>query len=83
MTDILPKDLQGLKPSTSIRDKLMQINIPYTRAKQDKLKKFCGLIGLSVAKFTSEALDNEIEARLDAMSDKDKKAVRTLLGIKT
>lgn len=55
------------------------IGVDYSDDKRACLKKFTSIIGTNVAKFTAEALDNEIQARLDGMKEDERRAVEHLL----
>lgn len=57
-----------------------QIGLDYSEDKEAKLKRFVSIIGTNVSKFTAEALENEITARLEAMEESERKAIERLLG---
>jgi hypothetical protein len=47
---------------------------PYPRLKRNRLKTFCNLIATDISKFTREAIENEMEARLQDMEPDRRKA---------
>lgn len=58
-----------------------QIGLDYSEDKEKKLKKFVSIIGSNVSKFTVEAIENEMTARLEDMPEDEKRAVQKLLEI--
>lgn len=56
-----------------------QVGVIYTQDKVNRLKTFLRIINMTASEFTAEALDNEIDARLQAMDEDRRKAVERLL----
>lgn len=75
-----PDNLHPQVPKT-FREKFLQVNIPYEPERQKRLFRFCGAVGIPVARFTAEALDNEIEARMDSLSPEARDALEVVLKL--
>lgn len=75
-----PNKASGAIASPKILSKeRYQIGIDYPAQKQDRLKKFCSIINEPVSIFTAQALDNEIQHRLECMDKKKRQAIENLM----
>ena len=64
----------------TLKDKRFIIALDYPLDKRARLKAFCSIINISVSRFTQTALENEMEARLEAMDKNKRDAVIQILG---
>ena len=62
---------------------IYQVGLVYTMAQQRHLKKFCRVVGMTIADFCTQAVDNEMAEVLAQMTEEKRKAVQQLLDEKT
>jgi len=75
----MPSELKETTEIPSVSGRY-QIGVEYPRDKQERLKKFLGIINMTAGEFAAEALDNEMAARMEDMDDTLRASVLKLIA---